>query len=95
MNCPTFILVSLCHNLHRCAHVIMTGTIERINDEGEDSEEYAFAHNALFSRHPAMDTWPSGHGWFVAKMQLENILLLDFFGGAKTVKIDDYMKATL
>jgi len=77
----------------RCAHIIMTGRIEKIDEEA-NAEEYSFAHNGLFSRHPAMGTWPAGHGWFVAKMKVENILLLDWFGGAQTIKIDDYMNAT-
>jgi len=77
----------------RCAHLIMTGKIVKVDPEDpEYAEEYSFAHNGLFSRHPAMDTWPAGHGWFVAKMEIENILLLDFFGGAKTVDVNDYLK---
>jgi len=78
----------------RCAHIIMTGRIVKV-DPDTDAGEYSFAHNGLFSRHPAMDTWPAGHGWFVAKMQIENILLLDFFGGAKTIDIADYLKLNL
>lgn len=70
----------------------MTGKIEKI-DATADAEEYSFAHNGLFSRHPAMGTWPTGHGWFVAKLNVENILLLDWFGGAQTIEIDDYMNA--
>jgi len=75
----------------RCAHIIMTGKIIKIDPE-TNAGEYSFAHNGLFTRHPAMASWPSGHGWFVAKMEIENILLLDFFGGAKTIDISDYLK---
>jgi len=78
----------------RCAHIIITGKILKL-DADEDAEEYNFAHDGLFSRHPEMKTWPANHGWFVAKMEVENILLLDYFGGAKTIEIDDYMNATM
>ena len=33
------------------------------------------------------------HGWFVAKMNMSSIIVLDFFGGAKTVALKDYFKA--
>merc|ERR1711962_295865 len=80
----------------RCAHIIITGKILKLDAEDpEDAEEYNFAHDGLFSRHPEMKTWPANHGWFVAKMEVENILLLDYFGGAKTIEIDDYMNATM
>ena len=36
----------------------------------------------------------SGHGWFFAKINVTNILLLDYFGGAATIPLQDYFKAT-
>ena len=38
-------------------------------------------------------SYPSDHGWFVAKMNMSSIIVLDFFGGAKTVALKDYFKA--
>ena len=35
-----------------------------------------------------------GHGWFFAKLNITNILLLDYFGGAATISVEDYFKAT-
>lgn len=76
----------------RCAHLIITGIFSKLE---EGSEEEVFAKDALWSRHPAMENWISiDHGWFFAKLNIENIQLLDFFGGVKTVKIEDYLKAT-
>jgi len=75
----------------RCAHIILTGKMVKID---ENSDEYKFAHEGLFSRHPAMNTWPAEHGWFIGKLDIEGIMLLDFFGGVITVEIEDYMKAT-
>jgi len=76
----------------RCAHIILTGTVVTIDS---NSEEASFAQEALFSRHPAMSTWPEDHGWFFAKLDITNILLLDWFGGATTVSIDEYFQVIL
>jgi hypothetical protein len=34
------------------------------------------------------------HGWYFAKLDIGNILVLDFFGGANEVSTEDYFKAT-
>lgn len=41
----------------RCAKMTLSGEIKHIKS---GSEEEKFAKEALFSRHPAMATWPSG-----------------------------------
>jgi len=75
----------------RCAHVILTGVFVKVE---ENTEEEQFAKVALFSRHPIMPEWPEDHGFFFAKLEIKNILVLDFFGGAKTVPVDEYFSAT-
>merc|ERR1711860_220881 len=75
----------------RCAHICLTGTVEKVE---KNSTEEAFAKKALFSRHPEMPGWPSDHGWYFAKLNITNILVLDFFGGAKHVTVDEYFNAT-
>jgi hypothetical protein len=34
------------------------------------------------------------HGWYFAKLNPVSILVLDFFGGANEVTVEDYFKAT-
>ncbi|ODM93209.1 Protein CREG1 [Orchesella cincta] len=75
----------------RCAHVILSGRIVQVTNKAE----LAFASNAMFSQHPEMKDWPKDHGWFFAKLELTNVVVLDYFGGAVTVKLDDYFKQTL
>lgn len=41
----------------RCARLILSGKIKRIKT---GTAEEDFAKEALFSRHPAMSTWPAG-----------------------------------
>ena len=53
------------------------------------------AREALFTRHPDMEYWPEDHGWFFCKLDIQNILLLNYFGGAITVPVDDYFAAEI
>ena len=72
----------------RC--VILTGEFIKLEAE---SEEAKFAKDALFSHHPIMPDWPSGHHWFFAKIDIQNIIILDYFGGAITVPVEEYFNA--
>jgi len=74
-----------------CAHVIFTGRILFLK---EGDEEADFARKALFTRHPAMEGWPKGHQWSFAKLKIEDIMLLDYYGGVKHINIQDYYNAT-
>ena len=42
-----------------------------------------------------MENWPADHGWFFAKVDIQNIQLLAFFGGAVTVPVTDYYSTQL
>jgi len=76
----------------RCAHIILTGSMVSVP---KDSEEGEFAKRALFSRHPVMPDWPKDHGWFFTKLNITNVIVLDFFGGAITVPLEEYFNATV
>lgn len=75
-----------------CARVTLTGELVVLDDA---SEEYAFAQQALFERHSTMESWPAGHKWVVAKIELQDIWLIDFFGGAAIIKPDEYLGVSL
>ncbi len=49
---------------------------------------------ALFSRHPVMADWPADHDWFFAKLAIQQVAVLDYFGGAKYVPLEEYYAAT-
>ena len=61
----------------RCGQLILTGSVVTIDSE---SEEGYIARDALFQRHPDMVDWPERHGWFFCKLDIVNILLLNFYG---------------
>lgn len=73
-----------------CPRVILTGSYVAIE---EDSAEFEFAREALFTRHPQMEFWP--HDFYFAKMDIKDVILLAAFGGANHVSLDDYFNATL
>ncbi|KAG8232955.1 hypothetical protein J437_LFUL011447 [Ladona fulva] len=76
----------------RCAHVVLTGKMLKVK---KGSEEEEIARSSLFSRHPAMKNWPKDHNWFFAKLKIESICLLDYFGGPKYISVDDYFNVKI
>lgn len=85
-----------CHNAGydpedpRCARVLLSGSIVEVKN---GSAEAAFARTALFSRHPEMEFWPAGHHFFFAKLNISHIYVLDYFGGASEVSVEEYYSA--
>lgn len=75
-----------------CARLTLTGMLVVLQ---EDSEEYAFAQGALFERHSTMEGWPRDHNWVIAKIDVRDVWLIDFFGGASIVDLASYFAATL
>jgi hypothetical protein len=73
-----------------CARLTITGKLVALDD---DSEEHKFAKNAFFERHPSMKAWPTEHGWVIAKIEIEDLWLIDFFGGATVLDPKDYFEA--
>ena len=75
-----------------CARVILSGSASKVQN---GTSEFDFAQDAIFSRHPNMRDYPEGHEFYFAKMNVEHICLLAWFGGAKDVSVDDYFNVTL
>jgi len=75
----------------RCARTILSG--ERVKLE-KGSEEETNVRKMMFARHPAMSSWPESHGFYFCKLDVKNIIVLDWFGGAQTVTVEDYFNAT-
>ncbi len=64
-----------------------------------ESDEVEVAKTAMFSRHPVMKTWYTGdtedmHQFGFWKLDLEEIWLVDFFGGAALINIDAWNRGT-
>ncbi|CAH0723821.1 unnamed protein product, partial [Brenthis ino] len=72
----------------RCTRLMLSGKMKKVK---EGTPEYNFAKAALFERHPAMANFPPDHEWFIAKMKIAQIAMVDWFGGAKYVPVRDYL----
>ncbi|CAH1776041.1 unnamed protein product, partial [Owenia fusiformis] len=69
--------------LPTCSRVTLSGKMLAV-----EGQEAATAKRYLFSRHPDMPTW--GSGWYFYKLNIRSIFLLDYYGGAAHVQVDEY-----
>mmetsp|Transcript_13297 Transcript_13297/g.42037 ORF Transcript_13297/g.42037 Transcript_13297/m.42037 type:complete len:203 (+) Transcript_13297:87-695(+) len=80
-----------------CSRVVLSGTFANVTDD-----EWHTAAAALNKTHPAMDSWgcfgssegPSGHDFYLAKLQVNQVWLIDIYGGASILTAADYFNAT-
>ncbi|KAG0466842.1 hypothetical protein HPP92_018422 [Vanilla planifolia] len=56
------------------------------------SVEAEFAQNALFAKHPDMKGWPKNHNFEIFKLDIENLFLLDWYGGPKPLTPKEYFR---
>ena len=73
-----------------CARLVLSGLVSQVA-AGSDEETKAKA--ALFERHPSLKNYPSGHDFFVAKLSIDGLWLIDAYGGAADIKPADYFNA--
>ncbi|KAH7674562.1 Cellular repressor of transcription domain-containing protein [Dioscorea alata] len=71
-----------------CAKLTLTGKLKLVDVH---SAEWEFAKLALFSKHPEMESWPEEHRFQIFKLDIENIFLVDWFGGAKHISPAQYL----
>lgn len=73
-----------------CARLVLSGKFEIV---ARNSTEAGQAKVALFARHPAFENYPASHDFFVGKLNIDGIWLLDRFGGASIVSPAEYFDA--
>ncbi|XP_041765040.1 protein CREG1-like [Anopheles merus] len=75
-----------------CARIMVSGRADKIEN---GTAEYAFGSRAMFSRHPAAQKWiqTDGHNFFLCKLNITQIAVLDFYGGPHYVTMADYLAA--
>ena len=74
-----------------CARLTLTGTLQVV----EDPAEFASIQAALFQRHPQMQQWPIDHHWTIVKLVVQDVWLIDYFGGATVLTPEQYYGVTL
>ncbi|XP_050381119.1 uncharacterized protein LOC126798254 [Argentina anserina] len=75
-----------------CAKITLTGKLRIANGS---PNERKIAKKALFSKHPEMKYWPKGHNFQFFKLDIEDIFLINWFGGPKPLTVDQYLQAKL
>lgn len=74
-----------------CARLVLSGDWQRL--EAED-DEYTAAHAALFERHPSFANLPGDHGFFLSKLNIDSIWMVDMYGGATNMDVSEYLAFT-
>ena len=75
-----------------CARVTLLGRLVAVDKQ---EQEYEMAIKALFERHPSMADWPEDHEWVIRKMDIHQVWLIDYFGGATILTSEEYFGASL
>merc|ERR1711865_439889 len=71
-----------------CARLIVSGNYVVVD---ENSTEGIMAKKSLFESHPAFAQYPTDHSFFVGKIEIDEILLLDHYGGPGIIDAADYL----
>ncbi|OVA14352.1 hypothetical protein BVC80_9023g54 [Macleaya cordata] len=72
-----------------CAKLTLTGKLKLVDT---NSKEATFAKSALFTKHAEMKDWPKSHNFQFFKLEIEDIFLIDWFGGPKPLSLAQYLK---
>lgn len=73
-----------------CARVMFSGEALRVP---KDTKEFEFATAAMLSHHPASANWLNTHNFFLCKLNISSICVLDWYGGPHFVTQEDYFNA--
>ncbi|MQM11080.1 hypothetical protein Taro_043982 [Colocasia esculenta] len=71
-----------------CAKLTLTGKLKLVDG---NSTEGKFALAALFAKHAQMKDWPKKHKFQIFKLDIRHVFLIDWFGGAKTPTVEQYL----
>ncbi|XP_043707365.1 protein CREG1 isoform X2 [Telopea speciosissima] len=74
-----------------CAKLTLTGKLKLVH---RDSSEAEFAEHALFSKHAEMKDWPKDHNFEFYRLEIEDLFLIDWFGGPKPLTVDKYLHSS-
>lgn len=75
-----------------CPRVMFAGLAEKLVN---GTSEYTFANDAFMSHHPAAAKWIVTHDFFLCKLVISEIIVLDWYGGPHNVSKEDYYNVIL
>jgi hypothetical protein len=71
-----------------CARLVLSGSLAKV---AAGSDEETAAKKALFAKHPSFKMYPPGHAFYVVKMEVDGVWLIDAYGGAATPSAKEYL----
>jgi len=72
-----------------CSKLTLTGKLKLVDLQSSEAD---LAKSALFTKHPEMKDWPKNHHFKIFKLEIENIFLIDWFGGPKPISPSQYLE---
>ncbi|XP_030370511.1 protein CREG1 [Scaptodrosophila lebanonensis] len=75
-----------------CARIMISGQVRKISTSAAD---YKNALATFEKRHPAAINWMKAHHFYLCELDIQNIFVLDFYGGPHNVKSADYYSVQL
>lgn len=73
-----------------CGRIMISGSVKRLS---EGTEAYDVAFKTFVSRHPASENWVRAHDFYLCELDIQQIAVLNFYGGPHYVTPEDYYKA--
>ncbi|EDV91539.1 protein CREG1 [Drosophila grimshawi] len=70
-----------------CARVIISGQVIKVP---ENSPSFKQEQAIFINRHPAAANWIKVHAFYLCELDIQNIFVLDFYGGPHKVSASDY-----
>ncbi|MED6222870.1 hypothetical protein PIB30_068582 [Stylosanthes scabra] len=71
-----------------CSKITLIGKLKLVDEYSKEAE---FARISLFSKHSEMKGWPEGHNFQIFKLEIEDIFLIDWYGGPKPLTVEEYL----
>ncbi|CAD6992701.1 protein CREG1 [Ceratitis capitata] len=75
-----------------CSRTILSGKVKQLD---KNAAEYNDLVATFAKRHPAAKKWIKAHSFYLCELEIENIFVLDFYGGPHDIPVADYYKAKL
>ncbi|KAG9449641.1 hypothetical protein H6P81_009606 [Aristolochia fimbriata] len=72
-----------------CAKLTLTGKLYVVPNNTHEAD---IAKDALFSKHPIMKWWPKNHNFQIYKLDIENIFMINWYGGGKPITVEQYLQ---
>lgn len=73
-----------------CGRIMISGSVKQLET---NTPEYVVANESFVSRHPAAKNWIRAHDFYLCELEIEQIAVLNFYGGPHYVTPEEYYKA--